>query len=43
MTFALGLFASLISVMFIATFASSVIVSNRETQADEEFRHLRIF
>jgi hypothetical protein len=43
MTFALGLFAALISAMFIATFASSVIASSREAQTDAEFRRLRIF
>jgi hypothetical protein len=43
MTFALGLFATLISAMFIATFASSVIVSSREAQADEQNRRYRVF
>ena len=43
MTFTLGLFAALISAMFIATFASSVVASLRETQTDAEFRRLRIF
>ena len=43
MTIALGVFAALISAMFIATFTSSVIASSRETQADAEFRRLRIF
>jgi len=43
MTFALGLFATLISAMFIATFASSVIVSSREAQLDEDNRRYRIF
>jgi hypothetical protein len=43
MTFALGLFAALISAMFIATFASSVIASSREAQTDAEFRRLRVF
>jgi hypothetical protein len=43
MTFALGLFATLISAMFIATFASSVIVSSREAQADEQNSRYRVF
>jgi hypothetical protein len=43
MTFALGLFATLISAMFIATFASSVIVSSREAQADDQNRRYRVF
>jgi hypothetical protein len=43
MTFALGLFATLISAMFIATFASSVIVSSREAQMDEHNRRYRVF
>jgi hypothetical protein len=43
MTFALGLFATLISAMFIATFASSVIASSREAQVEAENRRLRIF
>jgi hypothetical protein len=42
-TFALGLFATLISAMFIATFASSVIVSSREAQMDEHNRRYRVF
>jgi hypothetical protein len=43
MTFALGLFATLISVMFIATFASSVIASSREAHMDDENRRYRVF
>ncbi|MCV3766710.1 hypothetical protein [Rhizobium sp. TRM95796] len=43
MTFVLALFASLISAMFIATFASSVIAASREARDDIEHRRLRIF
>lgn len=43
MTFALGLFAALISAMFIATFASSVIAASREAQTDLENGRYRIF
>lgn len=43
MTFALGLFATLISAMFIATFASSVIASSREAHLDDDNRRLSIF
>ena len=43
MTLALALFATLISAMFIATFASSVIASSREAQTDEDNRRYRIF
>jgi hypothetical protein len=43
MTFALGLFATLISAMFVATFASSIIVASREAREDREERRLSIF
>jgi len=43
MTFALGLFATLISTMFIATFISSVIASTREAQIDLESHRYKIF
>lgn len=43
MTIALGLFATLISAMFIATFASSVIVSSREAHLDDDNRRYRVF
>lgn len=43
MTIALGLFATLISAMFIATFASSVIAASREAQTDIENRRYRVF
>ncbi|WP_281409977.1 hypothetical protein [Rhizobium sp. G21] len=43
MTFVLALFASLISAMFIATFAFSVIAASREARDDIEHRRLRIF
>jgi hypothetical protein len=43
MTFALGLFATLISAMFVATFASSIIASSREAREDQEERRLSIF
>jgi hypothetical protein len=43
MTFVLALFASLISAMFIATFASSVIASSREARDEMEHRRLRVF
>jgi hypothetical protein len=36
MTFALGLFATLISTMFIATVASSIIASGREAQNEAD-------
>ncbi|MDB5524842.1 MAG: hypothetical protein JWM58_2605 [Rhizobium sp.] len=42
MTFVLGLFATLISAMFIATFASSIIVSSREAHEDQNRRY-RVF
>lgn len=42
MTFALGLFATLISAMFVATFASSIIASSHEAREDQE-RRLSIF
>jgi hypothetical protein len=42
MTFALGLFATLISAMFVATFASSIIDSSREAREEQE-RRLSIF
>jgi hypothetical protein len=43
MTFVLGLFATIITAMFVATFTSSVIAANREA-ADIESRHrLSIF
>jgi hypothetical protein len=42
MTFALGLFATLISAMFIATFASSIIASSREAHEDQNRRY-RVF
>lgn len=43
MTFALGLLATLISAMFVATFASSVVAASREVREAEEERHLSIF
>ena len=43
MTFALGLFATLISTMFVATFASSIIVSSREAREEHDDRRLSIF
>jgi hypothetical protein len=42
-TFALGMFASLISAMFIATFASSVIAASREARTEQEHRRLSVF
>ena len=43
MTFALGMFATLISCMFIATFASSVIAASREAQLDMQNDRYKIF
>ncbi|MDO6962757.1 hypothetical protein [Rhizobium alvei] len=43
MDFALGLFAVLISGMFVATFASSIIVASREARDDQESRRLSVF
>lgn len=43
MTFALGLLAALISAMFIATFASSVIASSREARMEDDNRRYRVF
>lgn len=43
MTFALGMFATLISAMFIATFAGSIIASSREAQIDLENHRYKIF
>ena len=43
MTFALGLFATLISAMFVATLGSSVIAASREVREAEEERRLSIF
>jgi hypothetical protein len=43
MTFALGLFATLISAMFVATFASSIVAASREAREAEEERRLSIF
>ena len=43
MTLMLGLFATLISAMFVATFASSIIASGREAQVEAEHRRLRVF
>ena len=43
MTFVLGLFATLISAMFVATFASSIIASSREAREHIEERRLSIF
>lgn len=43
MTVVLGLFATLIPAMFIATFASSVIASSREAHNDADLQRLRIF
>jgi hypothetical protein len=43
MTFALGLFATLISAMFVATFASSIVAASREARDAEEERRLSIF
>lgn len=42
MSFALGLFAVLISAMFVATFASSIVASSREARDDAD-RRLSIF
>lgn len=43
MTFALGLFATLISAMFVATLGSSVIAAGREMREAEDERRLSIF
>jgi hypothetical protein len=43
MAFALGLFATLISAMFVGTFASSVIAASRELRDAEHERRLSIF
>lgn len=43
MTFVLGLFATLISAMFVATFASSIIASSREAREHVDDRRLSIF
>ena len=42
MTLVLGLFATFISAMFVATFASSIIASSREAREDQA-RRLSIF
>lgn len=43
MTFALGLFATLISAMFVATFASSIVAASREAQLDITQSRYKIF
>ena len=43
MTFALGLFATLISAMFVASLASSVVAASREARQAREERRLTIF
>jgi hypothetical protein len=43
MTFALGLFAVLISGMFVATFASSIIEASKEARENDRAHRLRIF
>ena len=43
MTFMLALFATLISAMFVATFASSIIASGREAREMDNERRLSIF
>ena len=43
MTFALGLFATLISAMFVATFTSSIVAAAREAREAEDERRLSIF
>lgn len=43
MTFALGLFATLISAMFVATFASSIVAAGREVRQAEEERRFTVF
>jgi hypothetical protein len=43
MSFALGLFATLISAMFVATFASSIVAAGREMREANEDRRLSIF
>ena len=43
MTFALGLFATLISAMFVATLASSIVAAGREVRAAADERRLTVF
>lgn len=43
MTFALGMFAILISTMFVATITSSLVTATREAEVEAENRRRRVF